>query len=205
MISLNTLLKFFKNKGSSVVNIYKMEKCYIYSLTSEGVIFYIGKTIDINRRFKDHKNTAKNKRNYKERFINKLLLDGKMFEMNILEEVEIGQEDFWEKWWISKISNEQKLCNTTSGGDGGDYWLGKKHSEETKDKIRKWRVSEIQKGKIHKSIGESNGRSKLTENNVIEMRKLRDEGYSYKQLSIKYRVAKSTVINIIKRIKWTHI
>lgn len=182
-----------------------MKKYYIYSLTNENVIFYIGKTLDINRRFKDHKNTAKNKRNYKERFINKLLLDGKIFEMKILDIVEIGQEDFWEKWWISKISNTHKLCNTTSGGDGGDYWLGKRHTEETKDKIRQWRCGQIKEGKIYKSIGESNGRSKLSESDVLDIRKLRNDGYSYGSLSIKFGVAKSTIIDIIQRKKWKHI
>ena len=58
---------------------------------------------------------------------------------------------------------------------------------------------------IYPLPGESNGRSKLTEQNVIEMRKLKEDGYSYGKLSLKYGVAKSTIINIIKRRKWNHI
>jgi DNA invertase Pin-like site-specific DNA recombinase len=113
---------------------------------------------------------------------------------------------YWEIYWISEYKKlGHDLCNTTIGGEGGDTWSGRKHSDETKNKLRQIRYKQIEDGKIFPVKGESNGRSKLTAEQVIEMRKLRENGFSYGKLSIKFGVAKSTVINIIKKRKWIDI
>ena len=183
-----------------------MEQQYIYTLDYDGIIFYIGKTKNIKNRFNSHKKSSKLKRNYKERFINKLLNESKEIHISILDIVEKETVNFWEKYWIEQFRQWGfKLTNTTTGGDGGDYWSGKKHSEETKKKLSDIRYKQIEKGMVYRLNGESNGRSKLTEEQVIEMRKLRNNGYSYNKLSLKYKVSKSTVVNIIKRRKWKHV
>jgi hypothetical protein len=181
-------------------------KYYIYTLEYNKVVFYIGKSLNPEVRFRKHKSESKLKRTYKEKFINKILIKNEDISMSILDVVYIGTENYFEEYWISQFKQWGfKLCNSTSGGEGGDYWSGKKHSKETKQKLSERRYDQIADGKIFKQIGEKNGRSKLTDQIVIEMRKLKEDGYSYGKLALKFGVAKSTVINIIKRRKWNHI
>ncbi len=184
-----------------------MKKYYIYGLEYDGVIFYIGKTNDLKTRLCKHKSSAKLQRTYKENYINKLIIENKDFKIKIIETVENSKEDEREIYWISYYKSiGHKLCNSTSGGEGGDYWTGRKHSEETKEKLRQIAYKKISEGNgIKTYLGSKNGRSKLTEENVIELRKLREEGLSYGQLSIKYNVSKATIGDIIKRKKWKHI
>lgn len=54
-------------------------------------------------------------------------------------------------------------------------------------------------------IGENNPRSKLTEKQVQEIRKLALKGISYVQLGIKYGVHQSNVACIVKKKSWCHI
>lgn len=179
---------------------------YIYTLDYDGIIFYIGKTMNITKRLYKHKSSSKLKRNYKERFINKLLEQSIEINISVLDIVDDESVDYWEIYWIEQFKQWGfSLKNTTSGGDGGDYWSGKNHSNITREKLSKIRYEQLENGMIYPLPGESNGRSKLTNEKVIEMRKLKEVGYSYAKLSLKYDVAKSTVINIIKRRKWKHV
>jgi hypothetical protein len=182
-------------------------KYYIYTLEYEGIPFYVGKTIKLNERFNKHIFESKLKRTYKEKFINKIIMKNQTIFISILDEVEIGTENYFEKYWIEQLKQWGfKLTNATSGGEGGDYWSGKTHTQNTKNKLSKIRYEQIKKGKIHPMPGELNGRSKLTNDQVIEIRKLRNEKkYSYRKLSLKFNVSKTTIIDIIKRKKWKHI
>lgn len=59
-------------------------------------------------------------------------------------------------------------------------------------------------GSSHK--GSAHPRAKLTEEQVIEMRRLRDEEqYSFWQLAKKYGIKPATARNICKRKAWKHI
>ena len=183
-----------------------MKKYYIYSLDYNNKPFYVGKTINLSTRLRKHKSESKLKRTHKEKFINKIISNGETITISIIDEVEFGSENYWEEFWISQFKQWNiKIYNSTSGGEGGDYWTGRRHSEETIQKLRQIRYKQVENGMVYKSEGESNGRSKLTTSQVIEMRILREDGYSYGRLSIKYGISKATVINIIKRKKWKHI
>jgi hypothetical protein len=51
-----------------------------------------------------------------------------------------------------------------------------------------------------------NGRSKLTSNDIVTIRKLYDgKTHTYKSLGIKYGVSTHTIYSIIQRITWKHI
>lgn len=182
-------------------------KIYVYTLEANGVIFYVGKTKNIKQRLYRHKNSAKLESSPKEKFINSILSNGGEISMSIIEESDKNNIDFWEIYWISQLKTWGfKLYNATCGGDGGDYWIGKTHSEETKEKLRKIRYDGIKRGKIYKLPGELNGRSKLTADQVIEMRKLRKEkGTTYGKLALKFGISKTIAIKIIKRERWKHI
>jgi len=182
---------------------------YIYTLEYKNIIFYIGKTIDLKTRIRKHKEESKFKRTYKEKFINKIIENKENIDIKILDIVDLGTEDYWEIYWIEQFKQWGfNLCNGTIGGEGGDNWTGKKHSEETKDKISKIRKKQIEEGLVilNPLPGELNGRSKLNNSQVIEMRKLReDKKISYGKLALKYGVSKTVVINIISRKSWSHI
>lgn len=182
-----------------------MNKYYIYTLSCNGEVFYVGKTTNIERRLAEHIKESKKKRNHKERRIDILLSENKEVIISIIDEVEKGTEDHWEKYWISEYKNNGiNLCNM-SGGNVGDLWSGKKHSDKTKNKLSEIRYKQIKDGKIYRNFGESNGMSKLSSNDVLEIRRLRNCGYSYGKLSLKFKVAKSTIRDIILRKMWKHI
>lgn len=183
-----------------------MNKYYIYTLEYKDKIFYVGKTIDTNKRLYKHKKESINKRTIKEKYINKILSNGNDISINIIDEVDIGTEDFWEIFWIQQFKIWGfKLYNGTSGGEGGDYWSGRKHSDETKIKLSRIRREQIERGMIYRNIGESNGKSKLKKEEVLQIRDLRERGLSFGKLSIKFKVSKSVIINIVNRKIWKHI
>ena len=178
---------------------------YIYSLDENDIPFYIGKTLYPDQRLRKHKQESQLLRTYKEKHINKILKNGGDISISIIDIVENGTEDIWEKYWIEQIRCWGfKIYNLTAGGEGGDNWSGKTHSQLTKDKLSKI-MSIRHKNDGSKQQGELNGRSKLLSNQVIEMRNLREEGLSYNILSKMYGVSKPVVIDIIKRKKWNHI
>ncbi len=53
--------------------------------------------------------------------------------------------------------------------------------------------------------GENNGRSKLTTNQVIEIRALREQGEKWLRLSKRFGVSRRTIKNIVSRKLWKHI
>jgi hypothetical protein len=60
--------------------------------------------------------------------------------------------------------------------------------------------------KILKIGGENNSSSKLTEEQVLEIRKLYDSGsHRYTELAIKFGVAPPTIRKICMRVTWTHV
>lgn len=185
-----------------------MKKYYIYTLDYNGYPFYIGKTIDLKTRLRKHKSESKLCRTHKEKFINKILMNNENITITLLDEVDYDKVDFWEIYWISQFRQWNiKLYNLTEGGEGGDNWSGRKHSEETKNKLRTIMLNRLEQGFVfEKCIGVSNGRSKLNEDKVLEIRGLReDKNISYKKLSLQFGVSKQTIIDICKRKKWKHI
>ena len=114
---------------------------YIYTLTDpiDGIIKYIGKTKNIEKRLKRHMSdwsinsepwTRKNK-------WLKWLKNSNL--MPIIESIDNGDSNNinnLEKYWISQFKCWGfKLKNQTDGGDGVD-WTGKKHKESTKELLR---------------------------------------------------------------------
>ncbi len=183
---------------------------HIYTLIHNNKPFYIGKAKDIKSRLSSHIKYSKRKKLHTERYISKAISNNEEITIEILDSVNIGSEDYWEIYWISQFKTWGfKLTNMTSGGEGGDYWSGKKHSEETIQKLRLIRTKQLDKQKedniVVKCLGESNGRSKLNADKVIEIRKLREDGYSNYKLAEKFGVSRTTIIRIVSRVLWSHI
>jgi group I intron endonuclease len=119
-----------------------MGNVFIYTLSDPitNEVRYVGKTNDIKSRIKDHIKRSKGKKTHKDRWINSLINKDMRPVILILDEVEICDWIFWEKFYISLLKVWGfNLVNHTDGGDGGSF---KQHSFETKQKM-----SETRKGK----------------------------------------------------------
>lgn len=110
-----------------------MDIIYIYCLYKQNIPFYIGKTKNIKDRISNHKKTF-----------------GSNIELIILDQCELGNWKFWERFYISLfISWGFKLENKNKGGGGLSYRtdeeklrisqshlkLNRKVSNEFKDKM----------------------------------------------------------------------
>ena len=62
------------------------------------------------------------------------------------------------------------------------------------------------RGKTSDQTGEANGNSKLTESDVVEIRRLYSSGqYTYKELASQFNVHFDLIGRIVKRKNWTHV
>lgn len=99
-----------------------------------------------------------------------------------------------------------------------EFQKGKKHSEESKKKMsdsalgeRNHRygvkASEETKTKMKQSAhrGENNVSSKLTESDVLQIRKLYSEKNSSRKLAKIFNVTKNVILSIINKKTWTHV
>ena len=94
--------------------------------------------------------------------------------------------------------------------------IGSERSEETKEKIRtarqgakltdeaKAKLSEARKAAGH-ARGSSHPKTKLTEADVIEIRRLYESGERPKQLALLFDLPASTVSNIVARRSWAYV
>lgn len=106
---------------------------YIYTLSDGNEIRYIGKTKFLSERYCSHINESKKKRTHKEKWINKVLLNGGKIIIEILDMCDDDISNEVESYWISQFKCWGfNLVNGTNGGDGGCPMLGKKHTENTK-------------------------------------------------------------------------
>lgn len=137
--------------------------CYIYGLKSStnSDIRYVGKTIDMQLRLKNHIRDAKIKKypNSKcHNWIRKVIMDGGYIE--IVHIYTVSPHEKWqdlEKKYISEYRKLYDLTNTADGGEGGYLYkntgvnhsqyrrgergftpwnVGVSHTDETKNKIR---------------------------------------------------------------------
>lgn len=100
---------------------------FIYALHCPiaGTVRYIGKSVDPQKRFRAHLNSAKNLtyKHHASAWLRKLLSEDLQPEMLILEEVPNGGN--WqeaERRWIARAGSfGWKLTNSTAGGEGLDY------------------------------------------------------------------------------------
>lgn len=111
---------------------------HIYSLSdpNTGEIRYIGKADDLKIRFNKHKCDSELKpKTHKNNWIESLKKNGLLPVIELIETVPKNNWAFYETQYILIFrSFGANLVNATSGGEGVNNL---KHSEETKDKIRK--------------------------------------------------------------------
>lgn len=173
-------------------------KTYIYTLSDETGIRYVGKSDNPNYRFKIHLKECKNSKTRKEKWIQSLLRQNKKPIMEVIDEVDQDDWEFYEKYWICQLRNWGfNLVNGTSGGEGSDGFKNKKHSLEAKKSI-----SKKLKGSAGKA-GVLNANSSLSQDLVDQIRYDYDiNRIGLRRLVKKYNKPKSTISRVIKRISY---
>jgi hypothetical protein len=198
--------KFFKKKDIDIKT--STNYSYIYFLSFNDVPFYVGKTRYLSRRLSKHLLESKLERTKKEKYINQLISNGFEKEININILLYTNEEyiDYWEVYWIKKFKDcNIELLNSSKGGEGGDNWSGKKHSQETKDKVSESLKEYFKKtDKRTRIIGEKNPKSKLKESDVLDIL-LNKNKHSIKDITLKYNLSKTAIYDIIKRKSWKHL
>lgn len=97
---------------------------------------YIGKANNPRRRLYLHLYDQR-KQTRRSNWLNSLKTKGLEPVMFEIIWVPVSEWVFWEKFFIAHYRETfSDLVNTTSGGDGGDTFSGKKHSGETREKMR---------------------------------------------------------------------
>lgn len=113
-----------------------MEKLvYIYALEyPEGNIRYIGKTVNLRRRYKRHiREARKCTSSHKLAWIRSILNENDLPYVSILDKVPLVEWEYWERYYIQKAKEDgYDLVNSTNGGDGNSN-----PSKAVRDKISK--------------------------------------------------------------------
>lgn len=162
-----------------------MKHFHIYSILNiiNGKI-YIGKTVNLHKRWRDHISTSK-KSSHKDHYLIHRAINkyGKSnFQFSIIQKFNNNEdaslaEKYWIKFYKSYIKRygDDYGYNLTEGGDG------------------------MQLGT---SAGENNPRSKLTKNQVIE---IKSSNLPTKQLANNYNIHRTIIQRIRNGVIWNHV
>jgi hypothetical protein len=96
------------------------KKIFIYGLydVKNNIIRYIGKSVNVEKRYRSHLSETNRVKNHKNDWINSVKKSGSKLGFTILD---ICNESDWkekEREWIIKLRKENDLVNYTDGGDG---------------------------------------------------------------------------------------
>lgn len=146
------------------------ETTFIYTLDCPmtGEVKYVGKSNAPKSRYRNHLNDLR-ENNLKTNWVKNLKSKNKTPVLSIIDEVDIGEWRFWEKYWICQMKCWGfNLKNGTNGGDGTDTltedakrkmsetsprkgktyeeFFGKEKSEKLKKKMSDWNYERIKNG-----------------------------------------------------------
>lgn len=168
----------------------------IYKITNPKGLIYIGQSVDLEKRLNSYKRLyVKNKKIVKlYRSLIKYGAENHVFE--IIENCEIHllneRERYWQEYYnvlenglncrITKQNDRSgKVCRETlvkmsMASKGNKIWLGKKHTQETKDKISKANLGRKHSYEVNKSKGRkgriSNMKGRFSVNNPLSVKVL---------------------------------
>lgn len=123
-----------------------MKTVFIYALKEPdtGEIRYVGKTVNLRKRFRKHLNQSRFENHHRANWIKSLLIRGLEPILETLDEV---SEDFWPQWEVAYIEffreSGNRLVNDNYGGEGSHN-----PSEETRKKL-----STLNSGANHPMFG----------------------------------------------------
>lgn len=152
---------------------------FIYTLSIENDIRYVGKSNAPFGRLKKHLKECKLKRTKKEKWLFSLKEKGITPKLEILDEVSETDWSFYEKYWISQLKCWGfNLLNGTEGGEGSDGFRGKKHSNETKNKCKESALKN----------------RKLSDDDILEIRNSKEDRI---HLMKKHNISRSTYLRVL--------
>ena len=155
---------------------------YIYTLSSNDDIRYVGRTFNVNKRFRQHINESYKNNTHKSNWIRKV----KNINIEIVDVCDESNYSFWEQHYISLYRSWGfNLLNMTIGGEGvsgykytkedrlkrsikmlGDknHFYGKKHTLESRkiiSEVDRYGEKNAMYGKKHKEISKSMSNKKI--------------------------------------------
>lgn len=162
--------------------------------------FYIGSAINYKQRWKNHCNALNNNAHRNINLQNEWNRYGsETFSFEILEfyynkDIMLEREQYYIN--LALLINKNNLYNINLITKFGGFH-NRKHTKETKDKMSKKRIG------VSLTKGEKNPNSKLTLNEVSEIRNLYLNGnYTFADLGRKFNVTYQTISGIIKNKFW---
>ncbi len=179
------------------------KKVFIYSLENPIIedIRYIGKTVNLKKRLKGHLDEAKDinsKITHKVSWIRSLLKQGIEPVLNIIDEVNESEWEFWERHYISLYRNWGfRLTNGTEGGDGNMCWQTH-HTEETKRKISLAHIGKPKSKEHKRNLGLAHGNPVISLN--LETGESKEYGSLLEAANIN-NICKSTLTTFINANK----
>ena len=193
---------------------------YIYKITNKiNSKIYIGKTNDLYQRMHSHLSTARNgatnyfyqdngKYNYIHRAITKYGENN--FSFDIIDQHENEEIIFqMEKAYISEYQSTNRSLgyNLTEGGEGSS---GRKQTEAAKQKIREKAIGRLHTDETKEQMslsraGEGCGHNVLTETQIPEILRLRENGMSYPTIGKMFGVSKTAIRKICIGKTWKSI
>lgn len=102
------------------------------------------------------------------------------------------------EWCTYRENNQHARENGLWKAFGSNHYLRKQTSRNSQTKVR------VKTG-ISINKGETNGRAKLSENDVLEIRNLYKNGISMNEIAKVYGIGKTSVYLIIHKKVWRHI
>jgi hypothetical protein len=175
-------------------------KIYILS-DFDNRVRYIGKSIDPAKRYKKHLYESRQKRTHKEKWIYSLLERNQKPLMEIIEDVPMGLENDYEKYWIEQFRAWGfSLVNGTIGGDGSNGFEGMNHTVGTKEKISISRTGKKQSQEMkNKIMGIGNGNYKISDSDLTKIKELYAHGSSSRKVARIFNISKTAVLYYIGR------
>jgi len=176
----------------------------VYQITNilNGKI-YIGSSIDIRSRWKEHKRDLKNNKHHSlhlQRSWNKNGTDG--FEFSVLEKCKENETLTREQYYLDTIKPFKKEIGYNTSKDALAPMKGRKHSKETLIKL-----SEGVRNRDSScwSRGEDKFNTKFKNEDIIEIKKLISEGCRTIDIANLYNVEGQTITQIKTGDRWGHI
>lgn len=178
----------------------------IYEISINGMK-YIGKDSDINisRRYKQHMCSLKANKHYNKHLQRAFNKYGEV-EYNVLMEfsdIDAATLNKVEMFYIDLFDTMNNGFNQTIGGDGVK---GRKASKEETARMIKTKLDGFSKGIYIKTIGETNGMSKLTEQKVKEIVLEFYKGKkSHTDIAMEWNVDRATIGSIYTGVRWGYL
>ena len=159
---------------------------YIYTLShpTTNEVRYVGKTINIKRRYKQH--LYDKLHSYKASWVKSLRNENLKPILTIIEECCDENWEDRERYWITQFDN---LTNTKQGGNGGDDYK-RVTTEETRDKLRQANIGKVLSEEHKEKIRINNGM----------IRKINIDNIEYISISDASRRLNIPITTIIQRL-----